>query len=92
MEYPKKSAHGDASEYFLAYTVTHLFDWPCRLVYVSLGKSVRRQIARRELPQRPSLQARDHKSIGDIHAELIAAEATRRVARQARNQAVFLAL
>jgi hypothetical protein len=62
------------------------------LVYVGFGKSVKRQITRRELLQLPSLQARDHESIGDIHAELIAAEATRRVARQARNQAAFLAL
>ena len=37
MEYSKKSVHGDAGEYFVAYTFTRLFNWPCRLFGVDIG-------------------------------------------------------
>ena len=37
MEYPKKSVNGDSGEYFVAYTVTRLFGWPCRLFDVDIG-------------------------------------------------------
>lgn len=37
MEYPKKSVNGDAGEYLVAYTITKLFGWPCRLFGVDIG-------------------------------------------------------
>lgn len=37
MEYPKRSRHGDAGEYLMAYTFTKLFGWPCRLYGVDIG-------------------------------------------------------
>lgn len=37
MEYPKRSMHGDAGEYLMAYTFTKLFGWPCRLYGVDIG-------------------------------------------------------
>jgi hypothetical protein len=37
VEYPKRSRHGDAGEYLMAYTFTKLFGWPCRLYGVDIG-------------------------------------------------------
>lgn len=37
MEYPKRSINGDAGEYLVAYRITKLFGWPCRLYGVDLG-------------------------------------------------------
>lgn len=37
MEYSKRSVNGDAGEYFLAYKMTKILDWPCRLYGVDLG-------------------------------------------------------
>lgn len=37
MEYAKKSVNGDAGEYLVAYTITKLFGWPCRLFGVDIG-------------------------------------------------------
>lgn len=37
MEYPKKSVNGDAGEYFVAYRITKLFGWPCRLFGIDIG-------------------------------------------------------
>lgn len=36
-EYPKTSVNGDAGEHFVAYTITRLFGWPCRLFGVDIG-------------------------------------------------------
>jgi hypothetical protein len=37
VQYEKRTASGDAGEYFAAYTITRLFGWPCRLYGVDLG-------------------------------------------------------
>lgn len=37
MEYQKRSTNGDAGEYFLAYKMTRILGWPCRLYGVDLG-------------------------------------------------------
>ncbi|WP_157597746.1 MULTISPECIES: DUF4365 domain-containing protein [unclassified Rhizobacter] len=37
MEYPKRSANGDAGEYLAAYSLTKALGWPCRLYGVDLG-------------------------------------------------------
>jgi len=37
MEYKKHSVNGDAGEYLVAYTITRIFGWPCRLYGVDLG-------------------------------------------------------
>lgn len=44
MEYPKKSISGDAGEYLVAYTVTHLLGWPCRLLDVDIGVDAEMEI------------------------------------------------
>ena len=37
MDYAKKSANGDAGEYFAAYTLTKNLGWPCRLYGMDIG-------------------------------------------------------
>jgi Domain of unknown function (DUF4365) len=37
MEYQKRSKNGDGGEYFVAYSVTQLLGWPCRLYAVDIG-------------------------------------------------------
>lgn len=37
MQYPPRSAHGDAAQYFTAYKITQLFGWPCRLTNADVG-------------------------------------------------------
>jgi hypothetical protein len=37
MEYQKRSINGDAGEYLLAYKMTRILGWPCRLYGVDLG-------------------------------------------------------
>lgn len=37
MEYKKHSVNGNAGEYLVAYTITRIFGWPCRLYGIDLG-------------------------------------------------------
>jgi hypothetical protein len=37
MKYPKKTAHGDAGEFFFAYQIASILKWPCRLFDIDIG-------------------------------------------------------
>lgn len=37
MKYPKKSAIGHAGEYFFAYKIASVLEWPCRLIDIDIG-------------------------------------------------------
>ena len=43
-EYQKRSINGDSGEYFVAYQITKLFGWPCRLYGVDLGVDAEMEI------------------------------------------------
>lgn len=55
MQYEKRTANGDAGEYFAAYTITRLLGWPCRLYGVDLG-----------VDGEVEIMDDDRKSVGDI--------------------------
>ncbi|UWH26261.1 DUF4365 domain-containing protein [Aeromonas veronii] len=37
MKYTEDKATGDAGEYFFAYTITNILQWPCRLLDIDIG-------------------------------------------------------
>lgn len=36
MKYPKKTANGDAGEFFFAYKIASVLKWPCRLLDIDI--------------------------------------------------------